>query len=214
MPVVFGAGLIVLLLLVADGLGRGPAVVAGVLTAISPAMVFYSRYYIQETLLVFFTFAAIGCAGDTSAARSIGWAVAAGASLGLMHATKETWVLAAAAMAVAVALSLVWARLGGRGRRQRAEEKLAAQVPRLNRLSTAELSTALCRLPALGRIGGRCLLLLVRHELARPPGFDPRLQDVLSSAAPKPASTIIPGTIILISWSPTGPPRASSGPRA
>ena len=44
-----------LLLLVADGLG-GPAVLlAAVLTAISPAMVFYSRYYIQEMLLVFFT---------------------------------------------------------------------------------------------------------------------------------------------------------------
>jgi len=144
-PVAFGAGLIVLLLLVADGLGRGPVIIAGILTAISPAMVFYSRYYVQEMLLVFFTLAAIGCAwryvggkkgtvpicrngprptsgrcpashkwglSPFSRSGSIGWAMAAGASFGLMHATKETWVLAAAAMAAALALSLAWSRLG------------------------------------------------------------------------------------------------------
>ena len=59
-PVVFGVGLIVLLWFLADGLGRGPAVLAGLFMAISPAMVFYSRYYIQEMLLVFFTLAAHG----------------------------------------------------------------------------------------------------------------------------------------------------------
>src|SRR5581483_9171081 len=39
--VLFGVGLILLLPLVADGLGRQATVVAGILTAISPAMVFY-----------------------------------------------------------------------------------------------------------------------------------------------------------------------------
>ena len=57
-PVIFGLGLIPLLLLVADGLGRPAVLAAALLTAISPAFVFYSRYYIQETLLVFFTLAA------------------------------------------------------------------------------------------------------------------------------------------------------------
>lgn len=109
-PVVFGAGLIVLLLLVGDGLGRGAAIVAGLLTAISPAMVFYSRYYIQEMLLVFFTFAMIGFAWRYARTRSLGWAVAAGVSLGMMHATKETWILSGAAMGAALVLTLVWAR--------------------------------------------------------------------------------------------------------
>ena len=71
---------------------------AGLLVAISPGMVFFSRYYIQETLLVFFTFAAIGCAWRWFRSGSPGWAAGAGASFGLMHATKETWILAAAAM--------------------------------------------------------------------------------------------------------------------
>jgi len=55
-PVFFGALLVLLILLAGDSLGSGAAVYAAVLTAISPAMVFYSRYYIQEMLLVCFTF--------------------------------------------------------------------------------------------------------------------------------------------------------------
>ena len=108
-PVVFGAGLIVLLSLVADGLGRGPVIWAGLLATLSPAMVFYSRYYVQETLLVFFSFAAIACGWRWFRSRSIGWAVAAGASLGLAHATKETSILAAAAMVAGVIFAAVWA---------------------------------------------------------------------------------------------------------
>ncbi len=109
-PVVFGAGLIVLLLLVADGLSGGPLLAAALLTAISPAMVYYSRYYIQETLLVFFTFATIGCAWRYFRTRSLGWAIGVGASIGLMHATKETWILAGAAMAAGLVLAGLWTR--------------------------------------------------------------------------------------------------------
>jgi len=58
-PVFFGVCLVLLLLLLIDGLGTAAAVYAAVLTAISAAMVFYSRYYIQEMLLVCFTFGAI-----------------------------------------------------------------------------------------------------------------------------------------------------------
>ncbi|HPD46484.1 MAG TPA: phospholipid carrier-dependent glycosyltransferase, partial [Anaerohalosphaeraceae bacterium] len=58
-PVAFGVGLVVLVFGVADGLGKGAALAAAALTSISHAMVFYSRYYIQEMLLVFFTFALV-----------------------------------------------------------------------------------------------------------------------------------------------------------
>lgn len=109
-PVLFGAGLILLVFLAADGLGRGPAVLASLLVAISPAMVYYSRYYVQEMLLVFFTFATIACAWRYVQSRAFGWAAATGASLGLMHATKETWVLAGAAMAIGLGLTLAWTR--------------------------------------------------------------------------------------------------------
>jgi len=109
-PVVFGAALILLLLLVADGIGRSAAICAGVLTAVSPAMVFYSRFYIQEMLLVFFTFGAIAAGWRYARSRSLGWALLAGAFIGLMHATKETCVIAYAAMLVALALLALWRR--------------------------------------------------------------------------------------------------------
>jgi uncharacterized protein (TIGR03663 family) len=104
-PVVFGVGLVLLLLLLSDGLGRGATIVAGVLTAVSPAMVFYSRYYVQETLLVFFTLATLACGWRYVRSRSVGWAVAAGVAMGLMHATKETWIVAGASMGVALCLT-------------------------------------------------------------------------------------------------------------
>jgi len=112
MPAILGVGVVLLLLGVGDGLGRPAAVCAGVLTAISPAMVFFSRYYVQETLLVFFTFGAMVAAWRYVRGRRVAWLLAAGGCLGLMHATKETWVIAAAAMLAALVLALAWKRWG------------------------------------------------------------------------------------------------------
>ncbi len=109
-PVLFGAGLILLVGGIADGLGRAAALVAGALTAVSPAMVFYSRYYIQETLLVFFTFGLIVAAWRYSKSEKLRFALLAGACLGLMHATKETCIITFAAMAAAWGLTAAWFR--------------------------------------------------------------------------------------------------------
>lgn len=105
--VVAGVGLVLLLILVTDGLRRGAALMAGLFTALSPAMVFYSRYYIQETLLVAFTFLVIAAGWRYARSGKIGWALLAGAGIGLMHATKETAVIAWGALAVA--LLATWA---------------------------------------------------------------------------------------------------------
>jgi uncharacterized protein (TIGR03663 family) len=110
-PLVFGVGLVLLVLLVGDGLGRAAAAAGAALVAISPAMVFYSRYYVQEMLLVFFTVAAIGCGWRYVATRRAVWAALAGAMLGLMFATKETWIVAVVAMACGLAATAVWTRL-------------------------------------------------------------------------------------------------------
>jgi uncharacterized protein (TIGR03663 family) len=107
---VFGAGMVLLLALPAGGLGRRAALVAAVLTAISPAFVFYSRYFIQETLLAFFTLAAIGCGWLYSQRRTAWWAAATGLCAGLMVATKETAVLSFGAAAVALWLTVAWTR--------------------------------------------------------------------------------------------------------
>ncbi|MFC1561546.1 flippase activity-associated protein Agl23 [candidate division KSB1 bacterium] len=103
-PAFSGIMLIVLLLLLVNDLGWPVVTAAGLLTALSPAMAFYSRYYIQETLLVFFTFAAIVCGYRYLKRRRIVWAVLAGICFGLSHATKETFIIAAGAMACALVL--------------------------------------------------------------------------------------------------------------
>ncbi|MBN2445195.1 MAG: TIGR03663 family protein [Phycisphaerae bacterium] len=103
-PATFGTGLILLLLLVADGLGRRAALWAALLTAVSPAFVYYSSYYIQETPLVFFTFATIVAGWRYVRSRRVGWALLTGVCIGLMHATKETCIIALGAMLASLLL--------------------------------------------------------------------------------------------------------------
>ena len=109
-PVFFGVLLVLLILLMSDGLKSGAAVYAAVLTAISPAMVFYSRYYIQEMLLVCFTFSAIVFGYRYTRNKNITWALLTGMSLGLMHATKETCIIAFGSMLLALFLMLLMRR--------------------------------------------------------------------------------------------------------
>lgn len=108
--VAFGIGLIWLLPLLRDALGRAATGWAAVLTAVSPAMVFYSRYFIHEMLLVAFTLLAVAAGWRYARSRRIGWALLAGAALGLMHATKETFVIHVAVLALALAATWTWAR--------------------------------------------------------------------------------------------------------
>ncbi len=107
-PVLFGVGLILLILLIRTGLGWGATLVAALFTAVSTCMVYYSRFYIQETLLVFFTFGAIACGWQYFRRETAPWAVAAGVFLGLMHATKETCIIAYGVILVAFLLTVIW----------------------------------------------------------------------------------------------------------
>jgi len=103
-PVFFSAVLIVLLIGLAAGLGRLAVICAALGMAVSPAMFFYSRYYIQEMLLVCFTFGLIVAGYRYAKKPRLVWALSAGLFAGLMHATKETCIIAFGAMAVALLL--------------------------------------------------------------------------------------------------------------
>ena len=105
-PVAFGVGMILLLFLLKGGLSLEASVFAGLFAAISPSMVFYSRYYIQEMLLVFFILGAIIAGWRYARSPSLGWAATTGFFVGMMHATKETCVIAYAA--IFGALMLTW----------------------------------------------------------------------------------------------------------
>lgn len=124
--VLFGLGLILLLPLVKDGLGRTATSWAAVFLAASPAMVFYSRYFIHEMLLVFFTLLTLAAGWRYAQSRHAGWAALAGIGVGLMFATKETFVLSIAAMGFA----LVATRLWNRWRAQRSQAP-AESIPKV-----------------------------------------------------------------------------------
>jgi uncharacterized protein (TIGR03663 family) len=72
---------------------RWPAFAAAAFAAISPPAVYYSRYFIQETLLVAFTLAAIACALRWHQRPRGSWAAATGVCVGLMLATKANSLL-------------------------------------------------------------------------------------------------------------------------
>jgi len=124
--VAFGVGLILLLLLLSDGLGRTATAWTAVFLAVSPAMVFYSRYFIHEMLLIFFTLLTLAAGWRYAQSRRPGWAVTAGAAMGLMFATKETFVLSLAALLFALIATRVWNRW-----RARRSQPSAASIPKV-----------------------------------------------------------------------------------
>ena len=100
-PAVLGVLLVAAHFLLVPYVGLPAAACAGLFTAVSPAMVYYSRYYIHETLFVFLTFCTMLAVFGYVRRRSRWRALGVGALVGLMYATKETWIIAAACMTVA-----------------------------------------------------------------------------------------------------------------
>jgi uncharacterized protein (TIGR03663 family) len=109
-PVFFGLLLVLMPLLLVDGLGKPAALITSAFTAISPAFVFYSRYYIQEMLFVCFTFGLIAAGYRYVRSKKIIWALLAGLFAGLCHATKETCVIAFGSMLLAIVIMLIGRR--------------------------------------------------------------------------------------------------------
>jgi uncharacterized protein (TIGR03663 family) len=93
-----GAALVPLFLLLRKQLGTSAMLWAELFAALSPALVFYSRYFIQEVFLVVFTLVFL-------ASAVLKKPIAAGIAAGLMVATKETAVLTFFAAGVAWALT-------------------------------------------------------------------------------------------------------------
>jgi uncharacterized protein (TIGR03663 family) len=102
-PAALGVALVAAHLGARGFLGSEGALIAAILAAISPAMVFYSRYFVHETPLVFFSFGALLAACRYLRAPGATPALVAGACAGLMVATKETASLALGCMLLALA---------------------------------------------------------------------------------------------------------------
>ena len=114
-PAIFGAATILLLPLLTAGIGRTAVVAGAVLMALSPAMVFYSRMYIQESMFSCFALAFAIAVGRAMTEPGLRWPVLAGIAAGLAVATKETSVIVLPSSLVACAIA--WWSLGPDRRR-------------------------------------------------------------------------------------------------
>jgi uncharacterized protein (TIGR03663 family) len=104
-PAFFGIGAILLLLLFIPLIGREAVLWSALGLTVSPVMVYFSRFYIQETLLLFFLVGFIVALWRYKRRPSWTWALAAGFFAGMMHSTKETSVIAFGSIAAAFLLA-------------------------------------------------------------------------------------------------------------
>ncbi|MDZ4289391.1 MAG: TIGR03663 family protein [Prosthecobacter sp.] len=88
-----GLALLLITLLFTDALGRIGTAWAMIFMAASPMMVFYSRYFIMEILLVALVALSLASFWRYSQSGARGWLLLGGGALGFQHATKETFVL-------------------------------------------------------------------------------------------------------------------------
>jgi uncharacterized protein (TIGR03663 family) len=112
--VVFSLLSIALLWLLRDALGKPALAMAALLLAISPAFVYYSRYYIHEPLLVFFALALIAAGWRYTVRPRMLWVLVAGSAAAMMLATKETSLILFASMFAGVAALLLIHRKNSR----------------------------------------------------------------------------------------------------
>jgi len=120
-------GLLLLLLLVKEGMKRESVLFSGLFIAISPAMVYYSRFFIQETLLVFFVFGFLIACWRYIRNPSFIWALAAGFFAGMMYTTKETCLILFGAVAAAVLFCLLFQNKD-QGKKLRPAKKLIGHM--------------------------------------------------------------------------------------
>src|SRR5262249_8378335 len=81
--------------------------------AISPGAVYLSRYFIHESLFVFFTLAIVVAALKYYDTGNSVYLILVAISAGLMTATKETWVINGPVLLIALVTMSVYFRLRG-----------------------------------------------------------------------------------------------------
>jgi uncharacterized protein (TIGR03663 family) len=109
-PVLFGLGTIGLIFLLRWKLGTVATLAAALMLAISPGAVYLSRYFIHESLFVFFTLGIVVACVWFYEKRNPAYLIPAGASTALLLATKETAMISVGVLIIALALTLLYAR--------------------------------------------------------------------------------------------------------
>jgi uncharacterized protein (TIGR03663 family) len=124
----FGVGTVALILSLRRRLGTAGALGAATLLAISPGAVYLSRYFIHETLFVFFTLGIVVAGLKYFEDGHPVYLILAAASAALLFATKETFIINAPVLLIAVVSTQIYLALrkksGPERRRSKYEESV------------------------------------------------------------------------------------------
>ncbi|MGH9916581.1 MAG: flippase activity-associated protein Agl23, partial [Pyrinomonadaceae bacterium] len=103
--IIFGLGIILAVLLLRRELGSIGSIAAALMICISPGAVYLSRYFIHETLLVFFSLIVVVAAVKYLHRTSLTALLAGAASLALMFTTKETAFISISTLVISAIVS-------------------------------------------------------------------------------------------------------------
>ncbi len=112
--VLFGLGTIVLVFLLRRQLGTVATLTAGLLLAVSPGAVYLSRYFIHESLFVFFTLGLVVSCVWFYDKRNPTYLIPAAACTALLFATKETAMISAGVLIIALVSTAIYIRFTGK----------------------------------------------------------------------------------------------------
>lgn len=115
-PSLFGVATIWLVLLLRRRLGSVGALAAAGLLAISPGAVYLSRYFIHETLFVFFTLGLVVAALKYYEEAHPIYLLLASASAALLFATKETAIISVGVLGIALVCTHAYRWLTGKAK--------------------------------------------------------------------------------------------------
>jgi uncharacterized protein (TIGR03663 family) len=162
----FGIATIWLILMLRKRIGTAGSLAAAAFVAFSPAAIYFSRYFIHETLFVFFMLGIVAWGLRYKDTRRTGSLLAAAAMAGLMVATKETAIVNALVLAVAAILAGPYVLLRQRGmvRPSQAAEGEAGAEPESSESSVGQKETPFTR-PWVG--AGAVLAGLVKDRRDR-----------------------------------------------
>lgn len=143
-PALFGLATVGLVFTLRRNLGTIATLSAAFLLAVSPGAVYLSRYFIHETLFVFFTLGLVVAALKYFEQTHPVYLVLAAVSAALLFATKETAVISAAVLVIALVCTQVY----------RFVWTYSPEAPKRNKSGRGDSNNA----PALGsfveRVGG------------------------------------------------------------
>jgi len=112
-PALFGIMTVLLVLALQKRIGAIGTLSAAAVLGASPGAVYFSRYFIHETLLVFFTLATVAALARYVEKHEWWTLVFASASIGFLFATKETAIITVGVLTVAAIGTFIWFRWNG-----------------------------------------------------------------------------------------------------